>query len=98
MSEDERKAIIATIRKRQENLAVVIGVVIAMTLSTFFFTYALLVDRGLSGALWMMAVATLLMLAILIKLRSVAFFLIRLWLGWQPRYKEVLATMTAKEP
>ncbi len=98
MSDNEREAIIASIRKRQENIAVAIGVTIAMTLSTFFFTYALLVDRGLSGALWMMAIATVVMLGILIKLKSVAFFVVRLWLGWQPRYKAVLATMTATAP
>jgi len=86
-----------SIRKKQENIAVVIGVIFTVTLCIYFFTYAMLVDKGLSGALWMMGISSLLMLLVLFKLKAVSFFFAKLWLGRKADYKDALSAMIAGE-
>jgi len=95
MTEIDQSVIIESIRKKQENIAVGIGVVFALTLCVYFFTYAMLVDKGLSGALWMMGGSSLLMLLALIKLKPVSFFFARLWLGRRPLYRDAFAMIAA---
>ncbi|PIP02414.1 MAG: hypothetical protein COW18_13530 [Zetaproteobacteria bacterium CG12_big_fil_rev_8_21_14_0_65_54_13] len=95
MTSSDPSATIASITKKQENIAVVIGVTFALTLCIYFFTYAMLVDKGYSGGLWLMGISSILMLLILIYLKPVSFFLTRLWLGRKPAYREAIAAMTA---
>jgi len=97
MTENDQPMIIESIKKKQENIAVVIGVVFALTLSVYFFTYAMLVDKGLSGALWMMGLSSVAMLLILIKLKPVSFFFARLWLGRRPNYSDAFAVIAAAD-
>jgi len=93
MTSNDPSATIASITKKQENIAVVIGVIFALTLCTYFFTYAMLVDKGHSGGLWLMGLSSILMLLILIYLKQVSFFLTRLWLGRKPAYREAFASI-----
>jgi len=97
MSENDQSIIIESIRKKQENIAVVIGVVFALTMCVYFFTYAMLVDKGLSGALWIMGISSVLMLLTLIKLKPVSFFFARLWLGRRPDYRDAFSVIAATD-
>jgi len=94
-SANDQSRIIASIRQTQENIAVVIGVVFALTMCVYFFTYAMLVDKGLSGALWIMGISSIIMLLTLIKLKPVSFFLAKLWLGRKPDYREAFSMLAA---
>ena len=78
------------IRKTRENIAVAIGVCIALTLSVYFFTYAMLVDKGLTGLLWAQAISSVLMVWVLFRLHAVAMVLTRLWLGRKAEYRQIL--------
>jgi len=95
MSDNDHSNIIEVIRKKQENIALVIGVTLAMTLSVYFFTYAMVTDKGLSNVLWFMAVSSVVIVIILFRLQSVSFFITRLWLGRRPDYKGVFPLITA---
>jgi len=97
MSENDQSVIIESIRKKQDNIAVVIGVVFALTMCVYFFTYAMLVDKGLSGALWMMGISSVVMLLTLIKLKPVSFFFVRLWLGRRPSYGDAFSVIAATD-
>jgi len=97
MPENDQSIIIESIRKKQENIAVVIGVVFALTMCVYFFTYAMLVDKGLSGALWIMGISSVLMLLTLIKLKPVSFFFARLWLGRRPDYRDAFTVIAAAD-
>ncbi|RMH61930.1 MAG: hypothetical protein D6678_02310 [Zetaproteobacteria bacterium] len=90
MAEGEQDPLLDRVRRLQENIAVIIGVVIALTLSLYFFTYAQLVDRGLGSWLWFQAISASLMVLILFRLPQVALFLARLWLGRKREYRERL--------
>ncbi len=97
MTEIDQSVIIESIRKKQENIAVVIGVVLALTMCIYFFTYAMMVDKGFSGALWVMGLSSIAMLLVLIKLKSVSFFFARLWLGRRPHYSNAFAEIAAAD-
>jgi len=97
MTANDQSVIIELIRKKQENISVVIGVVFALTLCVFFFTYAMLVDKGLSGELWMMGLSSVAMLLVLIKLKPVSFFFARLWLGRRPHYSDAFTVIAATD-
>ena len=92
MSENSEQVSIDALKKTQENIAVVIGVFIALTLSVYFFTYAMLVDKGYSGMLWTQGISSLLMLATLLKLKRVSIFLARLLLRRKAAHKQFFAT------
>jgi len=95
MSSNEQSEIIESIRKKQENIALVIGVTLAMTLSVYFFTYAMVTDKGLINLLWFMGISSIVIVLMLFRLQSVSFFVTRLWLGRRPGYPEVFSSMTA---
>ena len=97
MTEIDQSVIIESIRKKQENIAVVIGVVFALTMCIYFFTYAMMVDKGFSGALWVMGLSSIAMLLVLIKLKQVSFFFARLWLGRRPHYSNAFAEIAAAD-
>ena len=97
MSEHDQSMIIESIRKKQENIAVVIGVVFALTMCVYFFTYAMLVDKGLSGALWIMGISSILMLLALIKLKPISFFFAKLWLGRKKDYRDAFSVIAAMD-
>jgi len=97
MTENNQSMIIESINKKQENIAVVIGVVFALTMCIYFFTYAMLVDKGLSGALWLMGLSSVAMLLALIKLKPLSFFFARLWLGRRPNYSDAFAVIAATD-
>jgi len=97
MSNHDQSEIIESIRKKQENIALVIGVTFAMTLSVYFFTYALVTDKGLTNVLWLMGISSIVIVAMLFRLQSVAFFVARLWLGRREGYQDVLSGMKANK-
>jgi len=97
MTSPTREEAIARIKKTQENIAVVIGTIFALTMCVYFFTYAMLVDKGISGGLWTMGISSIVMLLMLIKLKSVSFFLTRLWLGRRAELRDTFANLTAAD-
>ncbi len=80
----------ARIRRWQENIAVGIGAFIGITLSVYFFTYAMLVDKGLTGWLWFEFISAILFVLILFRLRQVARLIVRLTLGRKSPFRELM--------
>jgi len=93
-SGNDQTMIIQSIRKIQENIAVGIGVMFTLTMCVYFFTYSILVNKGLSGALWMMAISSMVMLLILFRLKPVSFFFTRLWLGHRANYRDAFSLIS----
>ncbi len=80
----------ARIQRWQENIAVGIGAFIGITLSVYFFTYAMLVDKGLSGWLWFEFISAILFVLILFRLRQVSRLIVRLTLGRKSPFRELM--------
>jgi len=97
MNNPEQNNTLAKIRKTQETISVIIGTVFAITMCVDFFTYALLADRGLITALWLMGLSVIVMLLILFYLKHVSFFLTRLWLGRRAEFREIMARLDSTD-
>jgi hypothetical protein len=97
MSNIDQKAALARIRKMQETVAVVIGSIVVVIMCGYFFSYAQLADRGMSGALWAMGASTIVLVLILFKLKQVSFFFTRLWLGRHAELRDTLAGLHAAD-
>ncbi len=85
------------IKKTQENIAVIIGTIFTLTLCVYFFTYAMLVDKGLYGLLWAQGLSALAMLLALIYLKHVSFFFTRLWLGRRAEFRDTFAGLNVSD-
>lgn len=85
------------IKNTQNNIAVVLGTVLALIMCGYFFTYALLTDMGRYDLLWAEALSSLVMLLILFNLKKVSFLLARLWLGRRPDLRDALAEAREKQ-
>jgi hypothetical protein len=93
MSEQETLNAVQRIKKTHENLVVFVGVLIGMILLVYFFTFAMLVDKGLTALIWFEIITTILMALMLVFLKKVGFFLTRLLLGRNPDCRAVLAVL-----
>lgn len=90
-------SVIEKIRKTHENIAVVIGFLVGCVLSAYFFTFSMFVDQGRSGLLWFQGISSILMVLLLYKLKHVAFFFTRLWLGRRREYRAVLSSLSVAD-
>lgn len=97
MSNIDQEAALARIKKAQETVAVVIGSTVVVIMCGFFFSYAQLADRGMSGSLWAMGASTIVLVLILFKLKQVSFFFTRLWLGRRPELRDTLTHLRAAD-
>lgn len=97
MDSPEQQKKLDRIKKAQENLSVLIGTVFVLIMCVDFFTYALLADKGMSGALWAMGISVITMLLILFNLKRVSFFLIQLWFGRRAEFGEIFAKLRATD-
>ncbi len=77
----------AKARRLRENIAVALGSLVAILLSIYFFTYAWLVDKGLTGWLWFEILSAAAMLILLFRLKAVAGALARGWMRISPSWR-----------
>ncbi|ALP54406.1 hypothetical protein Tel_15320 [Candidatus Tenderia electrophaga] len=85
--------ILQTIKKTHERIAISAGVVMGVALSTYFFTFGMIIDRDASGALWFQIITSVLFVFGLIYLKRLAFFLTKLILGFKAKYRSALQGM-----
>lgn len=96
MSQHENE--IAAIERLQNilgNIKVITGIAIGTVLLLYFFSYAMLVDQGMSGALWFEVVTTVLCVLGLVYLNSVAFFMLKTLYQRRKQYRDVFPVLTA---
>jgi hypothetical protein len=89
--------IIKKIQKRQNTLSVSIGVAIGVILSAYFFSFAMLIDKGSGAFLAIQGITTIIFVFVLIFLKRVSFFFTRLTLGGNPDIRRVLSQLTVKD-
>jgi len=88
---DDKEMILAHIKNTHENIAITLGVVLAMTLVAYFFTYSGLADSKYASWLWFEAVSSILIVIVLIKIQKVAFFLTKLRFMGKKSYQNLLS-------
>lgn len=93
MPQQDTLSAITQIKKTHENFMVSLGVLIGTLLVVYFFTYGALVDSVTSSLIWFEVITSILMVLVLLFLRQVCFFLTKLKLGRNVKYRAVLASI-----
>jgi hypothetical protein len=96
MTQQEDIAAIERLQNIQSNIKVYAGISMGMLLILYFFSYAMLVDKGMTGALMFELITAILFVLALIYLNQVSFFVLkRLYRNRKP-YRELFHYLTAK--
>ena len=69
------------IKKTHGRIAIIAGVIMGLALSSYFFTFGMLIDQGATVALWFQIITTVLFIFGLIFLKRLAFFFTRILLA-----------------
>lgn len=90
----EQQTLRDKIRTAHERIAITLGIAIGVILSSYFFTFGMLIDRDAGGLLWFQIITSVLFVLALFRLKRVAFFLTKLILGFKADYRRALQGMT----
>jgi hypothetical protein len=82
-----------TIKRVHGRITIIAGVIMGLALSSYFFTFGMLIDRGATAALWFQIVTMVLFIFGLIFLKRVAFFITRILLALNADCRRVLKGM-----
>lgn len=85
------------IKKTTENIAVTVGILFGTILGIYFFSMSELVNRGMTGALWFLAISSVLLVIGLVFVRKLAFKVTRTMLGNKPQYQAIFAAIVLKD-
>ena len=90
-------ATLKKIKKIHERIAIAAGVIMGLMLSSYFFTFGMMIDRNATGVIWFQVITTVLFIFGLIYLKRLAFFLTKLVLGFKGEYRQALQGMKVKD-
>jgi len=95
MPQQDTLNVITQIKKTLENFMVSIGIISAIILMLYFFTYGALVDAVGSSLIWFEVVTSIMVVFVLIFLKRVCFVLTRFKLGRRAGYATVFGKLVA---
>ncbi len=93
MSNENDNKTLQKIKKTHERIAIIAGIVMGVMLSSYFFTFGMLIDRDATGALWFQVITSVLFVFGLIFLKPLAFFLTKILLGMNAECRQKLKGM-----
>ncbi|MEJ2554244.1 MAG: hypothetical protein P8079_09685 [Gammaproteobacteria bacterium] len=94
MTTDKDLESLKKIKRIHGRVAVVAGVIMGVALSSYFFTFGMLIDRGATAALWFQLITMVLFIFGLIFLKRLALFITRLLLAVNADCRRLLKGMT----
>ena len=80
----------------QGNIKVYTGITIGTLMLLYFFSYAMLVDKGMTGALMFELITAILFVLALIYLNQVSFFILKRLYQRRKPYRALFRYLTAK--
>ncbi len=97
MTNQNDTEILKKIKKTHERIAISAGIIMGVALSSYFFTFGMLIDRDATGALWFQIITSILFIFGLVYLKPLAFFITKLILGFNGECRRVLDGMKVKD-
>ena len=97
MSNENDIKTLQKIKKTHERIAIIAGVIMGVALSSYFFTFAMLIDRDATAALWFQIITSVLFVFGLIFLKRLAFFLTKILLGMNSDCRRLLKGMSVAD-
>ena len=89
--------ILHKIKRVHGRVAIIAGVVMGLALSSYFFTFGMLIDQGATVALWFQIITMVLFILGLIFLKRLAFFITRILLALNTDCRRILKGMKAAD-
>jgi hypothetical protein len=80
----------------QGNIKVFTGIAIGTVMLLYFFSYAMLVDKGMTGALMFEIITAILCVLALVYLNQVSFFILKRLYQRRKAYRALFLYLTAK--
>lgn len=93
MTNDNDLDTLQKIKRTHGRTAIIAGVIMGLALSSYFFTFGMLIDQGATVALWFQIVTMVLFIFGLIFLKRLAFFITRILLVLNADCRRVLKGM-----
>ena len=94
MSPDHKLLALQRIQKTQNNISIYSAILMGSLMATYFFTFALLIDKGYQLALTIEIVTSLLFIWAFFFLNRLAFHATRLWYLNRRPYREIMSCLT----
>lgn len=94
MNENAASETLGKIKRTHERVALIAGVIMAVAISSYFFTFSDLLNSGASGWVWFEIVSLVLFVFGLIFLKRLALFITRLILSGDDECRRVLKDLT----
>jgi len=85
------------IKKIHERIVITVGITMGLALSTYFFTYGMLIDRDATAMIWFQLITTVLFIFGLIFIKRLALVLTKLLLAANSECRQMLKGMTAAD-
>jgi Kef-type K+ transport system membrane component KefB len=93
MTNDKDLKTLEKIKKTHGRTAVTAGVIMGVALSSYFFTFGMLIDNGATAALWFQIITMVVFIFGLVYLKRVAFFITRILLAMNADCRRMLKGM-----
>ena len=88
--------VIQKIQQTQNNVKIFTAVPMGVLMILYFFSYATLIDHGLTGFLFFEIISSILFILALIFLNPLSFFVVRLIYGNRKDYKAIMGKLSAE--
>ena len=97
MTNENDAQILQKIKMVHGRVAIIAGVIMGLALSSYFFTFGMLIDQGATAAIWFQIITMVLFILGLIFLKRLAFFITRLVLALNADCRRLLKGMKAAD-
>jgi len=96
MSNQDDIKILTRIKKTHERIVLTSGITMGILLSSYFFTFAMLIDRNAVGMLWFELLSAIAFIFGLVYIKALGFFLTKLLLGFKEENRPWLDRLSIK--
>ena len=93
MTNEHELEILRKIKRTHGRVAIIAGVIMGLALSSYFFTFGMLIDQGATVAIWFQIITMVLFILGLIFLKRLAFFITRILLALNADCRRLLKGM-----
>ncbi len=97
MTNENDSQTLQKIKKIHERIVITAGIAMGIALSSYFFTFGMLIDRDATFMLWFQVVTSVLFIFGLIYIKPLALLLVRVFLASNADCRQMLKGMTVAD-
>ncbi len=97
MTNENHSQTLEKIKKVHERIVIIVGVTMGIALSSYFFTFGMLIDRDATFMLWFQVITSVLFIFGLVYIKPLALMLTKILLASNSDCRQMLNGMTVKD-